>query len=145
MNTLDRHSSAMSLLLVVFVFGVAAFVAAAGRLPEPALVQPTPALIYVLSTPVPTVQPTPDTTMQQELDALRARVAELEAERSKIDNVMLDAPAAAPQVIVQAAPAAAPTLPPQPTPAPVVQLQAVNVPEGEEPLSPALLREAQDR
>jgi hypothetical protein len=61
-------------------------------------VQPTPALIYVLSTPVPTVQPTPDTQVQAEIAALKARVAELEARRNA---PAAEAPAVYQQMTVQ--------------------------------------------
>jgi hypothetical protein len=83
MNTLDRYSSTTALLLVVLTFGIAAFVAAAGRTPDPT-VAPTPALSYimVMTTPVPTSVPTADTQVQRELAELRSRVAELEQERS---------------------------------------------------------------
>src|SRR5262245_27591482 len=79
---LDRHSPSVALLIVLGTFAAAALIAGVGRLPQPALAKPTPALIYILSTPVPTMQPTPDTTMQREIAALKARVTELEAGRS---------------------------------------------------------------
>jgi len=83
MNTLDRYSSTIGLLIVIGTFAAAALVAAAGRLPEPIPVQPTPPLpILYLPTSVPVPTPTPDTAMQQENEQLKARVAELEAQRS---------------------------------------------------------------
>jgi len=131
MNTLDRYSSTIALLIVVGTFAAAALVAAAGRVPE-AVLQPTPALqpILIIATVQPT--PTPDMQVQQELAELRARVAELEAERS----------APEPQVLAASVSQAAPTVAP-PTPGP--QLQTFVVQSDEEPLSPALLREAMDQ
>jgi hypothetical protein len=85
MSTLDRYSSTIALLIVLDTFAAAALVAAAGRLPQPTLVQPTPALssfIMVLATPVPTTVPTADTAMLQEIAEIKARVAELEAGRN---------------------------------------------------------------
>ncbi len=132
----DRNSPMAPLLLVVGTFALAALVAAVGRVPE-AVIQPTPPLpILYLPTIVPTMQPTPDTQVLLELAALRTRVAELEAERS--------VPAPQPVYVEMAAPQAAPTMPP-PEPAEAPQLQTFSVPEEEEPLSDAQMREAQDQ
>src|SRR6266545_5240970 len=136
MKALDQYSGTVALLIVIGTFAAAALVAAVGRLPEPAIIQPTAPLPIIIATSLPTVPPTPDTTMLQEIAALKARVAELEAERS--------VPAPEPVYVEMAAPQAAPTMPP-PEPAEAPQLQTFSVPEEEEPLSDAQMREAQDQ
>lgn len=145
MTTLDRYSSTIALLIVVGTFAAAALIAAVGRVPE-AVLQPTPALAYitVFATPQPTqAPPTPDREVQQELAQLRARVAELEAERrvSPIGDAGA-IPESQPVNQVQAAPTQPP--PPPPTAQPGPELQAITIPEGEE-ISPALFREMQDQ
>lgn len=76
--------------IVVSVFLLAAFASALSRvLPSRASAQPaepTPALMIMFATAHPTqppTQPTPDQRVYAELAALRARVAELEAERQQ--------------------------------------------------------------
>jgi hypothetical protein len=83
MKTLDHTSSTNGLLLVCGTLVLSALIAGMGGQPAQPIVQPTPALpILIVATPVPTAQPTPDTAMQREIEVLRARIAQLEAERS---------------------------------------------------------------
>lgn len=78
----DRQSPIQAIALVLGVFVAAGAIAAVGRVPE---TTPATSYIYVLTTPVPTVPlPTADT---RELEALRARVAELEAQNIH-NNIM---------------------------------------------------------
>ncbi len=136
MKALDQYSGTVALLIVIGTFAAAALVAAVGRLPEPAIIQPTAPLPIIIATSLPTVPPTPDTTMLQEIAALKARVAELEAERS--------VPAPEPVYVEMAAPQAAPTMPPPPE-ASGPQLQTLSAPTGDEEITPAQLREAMDQ
>ena len=85
----------------------------------------------VFATVQTTVQPTADTQVQETIARLEQRIAELEAERSAVE----------PQAVIMVQ--AQPTMPPPPTEGP--QLQTFSIPAGEEPLSPALLREAMDQ
>jgi len=80
MSTLDRYSSTIALAIVIGTFAAATLMSAFGRAPD-VVATAMPALIYVLSTREPTVQPTPDTALREEIAELRARVAELEAEQ----------------------------------------------------------------
>lgn len=74
----DRQSPIHALAIVLGVFGLAALIAAVGRVPQ---TQPTTSFIYVLTTPQPTApMPTADMRLAEENAALRARVAELEAQ-----------------------------------------------------------------
>jgi hypothetical protein len=80
LNWFDRQSPLTGIAIVVGIFACAALIAAAGRAAGPIAAQPLPPIL-ILSTPVPTVLPTADTTIAAEIAALRARVAALEAER----------------------------------------------------------------
>jgi len=93
LNWWDRQSPLTGIAIVLGTFLVAALIAAVGRVPE---TQPT-SFIMILTTPAPTMpMPTADLTLAAENAALRARVAELEAERSRPDIVR---PASEPQPV----------------------------------------------
>jgi hypothetical protein len=124
----------LGVLVLLFVVN-----ALEGQPAQPVEIQPTAQLSYimVIATARPTAQP--DTQVQEEIEALRARIAQLEQVR--IVDGLQQVPA--PVYVEMAAPQAQPTMPP-PTPEPV-QLQTFAVQSDEEPLSPALLREAMDQ
>jgi hypothetical protein len=127
--TIDRHSSSASMLVVIAIFVTAVVITGVGRVTsvfQKSEVRPTASLpIYVMMTPTPAeamptaAPPTPDQALRQEVEQLRARVAELEAQRGNNDNVIVSSPPPQPEpvVIIQQVPVAAPTMP-QPTPEP---------------------------
>lgn len=137
------------LYIFLGIIGLLFIVNALGSAPAQPQVQATPGLAYVMviATAQPTMPPpTPDMQLQQEIEALRARVAELEAaqiERRISTNVEIGAiPEPQAVILVQAAPTMAP---PTPAPTEAPRLQTFAVPEDGEGMSPALLREAMDR
>lgn len=121
MNTLDRYSPVSGILLIMLTFLLAALIAAAGRQQARAELAATPALpILYLPTSVPTVQPTDMPIVVQSAPTVAAPTP-IVIERQVIVQVVV-------------------TTTPEPA-----QLQTLSIPENEEPLSPALLREAQDK
>ena len=95
---IDRHTSGSALAIVAVCFILAAAIVAAGRQPEQLIIQSRPLPpVLILPTSAPTVQPTPDTAMQMEIAALKARVAELEAERNAAEPQAVYQEMAAPQ------------------------------------------------
>lgn len=77
MNTIERYNGTIALMIVVGTFAAAALISAVGRVPSQE--QRTSDFILIFSTPIPT-QPLP-TADTRELEALRARVAELDQEQ----------------------------------------------------------------
>jgi len=131
MNRLDNISSANALLLVCGVLVLSAFIAAGGRQPAQPVVAPTPAMpILVIATAVPTVVPTAVPTVETRImvQAAPTQVPPTPEPQIIVERQVIE-------VIVTAVPA--PTEPPQ--------LQTFSIPEGEDPLSDALLREAMDQ
>jgi hypothetical protein len=122
LNWLDRQSPFTGMAIVALTFLVAAAIAAAGRQQARVeMVQPTaPLPILVIATAMPTIVPTEAPVMIQAAPTIAPPTPE-------------------PQVIVQQVQVIVTATPEPPA------LQTFAVQSDEEPLSPALLREAMDQ